>query len=92
MLQTQTTEFYPNDPISREEAAAILDRLFKFVYKTDADNSDEEKLYADDNTISDWAKNSVYSMKTHKIMIGVDSDSFSPEQTVVTLVRIYEYK
>ena len=63
-----------------------------------ADNSDKEKLYADDNTISDWAKNSVYSMKTHKIMIGVDNDSFSPktlfslEQTVVTLVRIYEYK
>ena len=92
------TEFYPNDSISREEAATILDRLFKFVYKTDADNSDEEKLYADDNTISDWAKNSVYSMKTHKIMIGVDNETFSPktpfslEQTVVTLVRIYEYK
>ncbi len=92
------TEFYPNDSISREEAATILDRLFKFIYKTDADNSDKEKFYADDNTISDWAKNSVYSMKTHKIMIGVDNDSFSPktpfslEQTVVTLVRIYEYK
>ena len=92
------TEFCPNDSISREEAATILDRLFKFVYKTDADNPDKEKLYADDNTISDWAKNSVYSMKTHKIMIGVDNDSFSPktpfslEQTVVTLVRIYEYK
>ena len=63
-----------------------------------ADNSDKEKLYADDNTISDWAKNSVYSMKTHKIMIGVDNETFSPktpfslEQTVVTLVRIYEYK
>ena len=92
------TEFCPNDSISREEAATILDRLFKFIYKTDADNSDKEKLYADDNTISDWAKNSVYSMKTHKIMIGVDNETFSPktpfslEQTVVTLVRIYEYK
>ena len=92
------TEFCPNDSISREEAATILDRLFKFIYKTDISDSDKEKLYADDNTISDWAKNSVYSMKTHKIMIGVDNDSFSPktpfslEQTVVTLVRIYEYK
>ena len=36
------TEFYPNDFISREEAATILDRLFKFIYKTDGDDSDKE--------------------------------------------------
>lgn len=92
------TEFCPNDSISREEAATILDRLFKFIYKPDISDSDKEKSYADDNTISDWAKNSVYSMKTYKIMIGVDNDLFSPktpfslEQTIATLVRIYEYK
>lgn len=92
------TEFYPNDYISREEAATILDRLFIFIYKNDTFDMDSEKIYADENLISDWAKNGVYSMKHHRIMIGTDNNLFSPktpfslEQTVVTLVRIYEYK
>lgn len=92
------TKFCPDDSITREEAATILDRLFKFIYKTDMSDFNREKLYADDSTISDWAKSSVYLMKTYKIMIGIDNDLFSPqtpfslEQTVATLVRIYEYK
>lgn len=92
------TEFYPNDLISREEAATILDRLFKFVYKTDKSDLKNDRIYVDDNVISNWAKKSIYSMKFYQIMIGVDDDLFLPktpfslEQVVATLVRIYEYE
>ena len=88
--------FSPDDSISREEAAAILDRLFAFICKPDAAEK-SDKLYSDDGVISDWAKASVYSMKARGIMVGVSDDIFAPhelfslEQTVITLVRIYEY-
>ena len=92
------TGFYPNDSISREEAATILNRLFRHIYPNELSDSDAEALYDDDSTVSDWAKSAVYAMKSHKIMVGVDHNSFAPkspfslEQTVITLVRIFEYK
>lgn len=88
--------FSPDDSISREEAAAILDRLFAFICEPDAAEK-SDKLYSDDGVISDWAKKSVYSMKARGIMVGVSDEIFAPhelfslEQTVITLVRIYEY-
>lgn len=86
--------FRPYKTISRQEAAAMLDRLYAALGgKTDVVS---EKAFADDAKIGDWARGSVYAMRQTGIMQGKENNQFCPtdgytaEQSIVTIERMYQ--
>ena len=86
--------FRPYKTISRQEAAAMLDRLYQVLGgKT---NVVSEKAFADDVKIGDWARGSVYAMRQTGIMQGKENNQFCPtdgytaEQSIVTIERMYQ--
>lgn len=88
------TEFAPNDLLTREEAATILERLINVVHP--GMGTDTEYItFADLSAISDWAMSSIQTIYKLGIMNGVGNDRFAPkdtyttEQAIVTLVRLY---
>ena len=87
--------FAPHDFITREEAATILDRICEYV---DISGNDVYNFrFHDDEAISEWAKSGVYHMQFIGIMNGVGDDLFAQqdtytvEQAILTMVRIYDY-
>ena len=86
--------FRPYRSISRQEAAAMLDRLYTAL--GGKVGSMTGKPYADDAQLGDWARGSVYSMREIGIMQGKESNRFCPkdgytqEQAVVTVERLYQ--
>lgn len=87
-------KFSPNSYVTRQEVATILDRLYRL---GGGDITDEDRdAYADDGKIADWAKESVYNMRTAGIMQGMGDNKFSPytlcttEQTIVAAMRLYD--
>ncbi|MFQ7292458.1 MAG: S-layer homology domain-containing protein [Monoglobales bacterium] len=88
-----TGEFMPEENITREEAAVIINRIFDYYnVATTADDS----LYSDDSEISEWSRQSVYNMLGMSIMHGMGDGSFSPksgftaEQAITTFLRVYK--
>ncbi len=93
--------FRPNDMLTREQAATILTRIIKY-YTSKTGYEADDRLYeythfADDADISDWARDSINIISSHKIMLGVGENRFDPhgiysrEQSAVTILRLYEY-
>ena len=85
---TSATTFDPNTLLNREQAATMLTRVFKKVslagwtLATDADftlDYTKPAPFADDNDISDYAKDSVYFMAANGIITGTGSNMFSPK-------------
>ena len=81
------TEFEPDTLLNREQAATMLTRVFKKVslagwtIQTDGEFTlpyDMPVPFADDNSISDWAKDSVYFMAANEIIRGTENNNFSP--------------
>ena len=86
--------FRPYQSITRQEAAAMLDRLYTLLgSKASAAN---DKPYADDAQLGDWARSSVYAMREIGIMQGKENNRFRPkdgytqEQAVVTVERAFQ--
>lgn len=77
-------------------AAAILYRIAKFLGNKTMPTA-VNAVYADEDKISDWAKSSVACMNAMGIMNGVSENEFAPKQTytaeqaVATMLRMYEY-
>lgn len=84
------TEFKPNDPITREEAASMISNYRKIADK----NHDKLNKYIDNNKVSTWAKNSVEGILEKEYMNGYEDKTFRPKnnitraEAVVTLSRI----
>ncbi|MBQ7119162.1 MAG: S-layer homology domain-containing protein, partial [Oscillospiraceae bacterium] len=87
---TSATTYSPNDLLNREQAAAMLTRVFKRVtlpgwtLATDASfklDYTKPALFADDKDISAWAKDSVYFMAANGIINGVGNNKFAPKNT-----------
>ncbi len=85
---TSATTFDPNVLLNREQAAAMLTRVFKKVslagwtLATDSQFTlpyEKPALFADDADISDWAKDSVYFMVANGIINGVGNNKFAPK-------------
>ena len=87
--------YEPNVLLSREQAAAMLARVYKKIKwedwnlqndssytKHSLDNKDVNK-FADDANISEWAKPSVYFMVKYEIIVGIDKtrNLFAPKNT-----------
>lgn len=89
-------KFFPDEFITREQAATILYRTAEFLKNKTIIKPNYDKMYDDENAISDWAKTSVASMKAMNIMEGVSENEFSPkgaytvEQAIATMLRLYE--
>ena len=84
------TEFAPNSPITREQAAKMVAN-----YKRIADtNHDKLNSYRDRNNVSKWAKNEVEGMLEKGYMKGYPDNSFQPKgkitraEAVSTLDRV----
>ena len=83
---TAADKFNPNVLLNREQAATMLTRVFKKVSIPGwTISNDTEPLsytkpapFADDNNISDWAKDSVYFMAANGIINGTGNNMFSP--------------
>lgn len=73
------TEFAPDGLITREQAATILHRAI--VAKGITLETDSE-AFADDASISDWAKDAVYALKVSGIIAGRDGNNFCPGESL----------
>lgn len=89
------TEFNPDGEITRQEAAAMLMRVYKNY--AEAEKISGEVKFSDDEEIASWAKEDVYSINSLGIMQGVGANSFAPadsytrEQSVATIMRMEPY-
>lgn len=85
--------FRPYEFITREEAATMLDRLYKSLGGTKT--AEGSKQYADDAQFGDWSRDSIYTMQNIGIMKGEKNNEFHPdggytgEQAIVTIERMY---
>lgn len=86
-----STKFAPNDYITREEAASILDRAVKYLRLTEFSNT---KRFSDKRQISGWAYDSVDTICGMNIMSGMGDGTFNPkgnytcEQAIATMIRL----
>jgi len=70
--------FRPNDPISRQEMAVILDRYMTNLEKTDITGAKKAIVFADDAMIAGYAKTSVSKMQQLGIINGKTTTAFAP--------------
>lgn len=88
--------FAPDEYITREQAATILNRTAEFLGNKTIINSNNNKIYEDEENISDWAISAVARMKGMNIMEGISEKEFAPKQTytveqaIATMLRLYE--
>ena len=88
------SEFNPNGDITRQEAAAMLMRVYKNY--AEWENIQNDYLFADNDVIADWAKEDVCGINSLGVMQGMGSDTFAPlehytvEQAIATFLRLYE--
>ncbi len=87
---TSATTFAPDLLLNREQAAAMLTRVFKKVsmpgWTLAADTNfplsyTKPTAFVDDAQISTWAKDSVYFMAANGIISGVGGNKFAPKAT-----------
>ena len=68
--------------ISREEAAVILERVYKKALsmgKIKQLNEISRDAFSDDADISIWARDAVYFMSANRIMEGIGGNVFAPK-------------
>ena len=83
MVGVSETEFAPSALLNREQCATALTRVFKrstmpgWTFADDANyplNFTHPELFSDDSNISDWAREGVYFMASHGIILGIPVD------------------
>ncbi len=85
-------KFAPNEPLTREQAATMLSRLAEVLEKP---LPSHPSTFADNDSISTWAIDSVGQVQVAGIMGGVGNNTFSPtgaytrEQSIMTMLRLY---
>ena len=84
--------FAPDNPITREQAAVLMSRLAEAL---DQPLAGQNLGFADNNSISSWAVESIGQMQAAGIMGGVGNNLFAPhspytrEQSIVSKLRLY---
>ena len=86
-------KFNPDGALTREQAATILSRLASAVGKP---LESADPTFADNSSISSWAKDAVGQMQLYNVMNGVGNNNFAPqdpytrEQCIMTAMRLYD--
>lgn len=77
---TSDTSFSPKSPINRQEVCVMLCKYIEYrgYYLS---NEIEYTEVSDHNSISEWAKDSVYEIKGYGIVTGKDNNMFDPKGT-----------
>lgn len=75
---TSATTFSPSQVISREQAATMLSAVYR---KLGGRVEGQGSSFADDSSISSWAKSSVYFMARYGIISGTGNNRFSPQRS-----------
>ena len=78
---TSQTTFGSTEAVTREQLAVMLSAYVKAQGKT-LPTANEAAAYADDASISSWAKDAVAQMQTSGIMIGKENNQFDPAGAV----------
>ncbi|MCD8239271.1 MAG: S-layer homology domain-containing protein [Clostridiales bacterium] len=81
--------FKPNEAITRQEAAYILNRLCEIF---EVETTPKETLFEDDGDIADWAREAVYNVSGTRtddtyILAQAPANSFMPNETDYSLER-----
>lgn len=88
-------EFAPNNNITRQEAAVMLNNLASIL--NISINVNTEK-FIDESYFASWAKDSIYNISGIGVMVGTEPNKFSPwmnytrEQAIATIYRLYNYE
>ena len=77
---TEKGKFASNEPISREQMAAMLVRAYEYTKGTTIEVKNE-KVYADANQISQSALESVQKVNQTGMMVGITTNEFAPKQS-----------
>ncbi len=86
--------YNPDAPITRQEAAVMLMRVYANYGGVVSDKGVEN--FSDSGLIADWAAHAVSDVTAIGVMQGVGSETFDPlgyytrEQAIVTFMRLYE--
>lgn len=80
-------EFRPNDTLTREELAVILDRASRMVSDEFEDTAYNMEYYKDGDDVSDWAVQSVQNASERVLMKGKGKKLFDPKGTT-TLAEV----
>lgn len=84
--------FAPNNDITRQEAAVMLNNLANVLNVEITKNTEK---FIDEDCFASWAKESIYNVSGTKIMVGTDDNEFSPclsytrEQAIATMYRLF---
>lgn len=84
--------FNPHGNLTREQAAVLVTRVMEEIGHPLPQSA---PTFADNNTISSWARDGVGRVQAAGIMGGVGNNMFSPmgtytrEQSIVTMMRLY---
>lgn len=76
---TDDKTFSPDAGLTREEAATFVWRMLKYAKGDDYTQLREINLFDDDENISDWSRDAIYSLVATDIMIGTGS-GFAPKR------------
>ncbi|NLA48954.1 MAG: S-layer homology domain-containing protein, partial [Bacteroidales bacterium] len=88
------SSFEPERPVTRQEMAAIMQRFMDYLEINLTNTSD---IFADDEQISDWARENVYMMRGTGIMNGRSDNKFVPHanstraEVAVVFKRLIEH-
>jgi len=88
------TSFHPNGAITRQEAAAMLQRTYT-CYASNLPAAGA-LTFSDKNSVADWAASSVSLLAQWGVMQGKEQNTFDPlgtytrEQCIVTFMRLYD--
>lgn len=76
---TEDKMFSPDNYLTREEAATFVWRMLKYAEGDDYTQLRDIDLFDDDENISDWSRDAIYSLVATDIMIGTGS-GFAPQK------------
>ncbi len=74
-------KFGPNDPITREQIALMMDNFIKKSIQVDLENVQDQSIFTDEAQINSWAAAAVAEMQRCGIISGRPDGTFAPQAT-----------
>lgn len=77
----ENNKFYPEKEISRQDTAVLI---YRFLSKNNYINSSNPiyKKFEDDDSISDYSKEAIYSLVNENILSGYEDNTFKPKDNI----------